>query len=203
MPRCPECGLGYVPEVPEDAKYHRIYHDKKVNGIRYRRAKSEKVIWEEGGLRITVANFFSPMPQRIRAQEVGLLAWDDTEFSFGRYHSREDLDARNIHNFLLYRKNRVIGLLIAERRSYIDRFTWEEYDKAGGQKLTERSPIWSIGYVWILKKHIRKGLARKLVFEAVSSLGTDMQSIGWYVPFTESGRPLVKSLCPDYFWVAM
>ena len=60
MSRCPECGLCYVPEVLENAKYHKVYHDKKVNGIRYRRAKSEKVIWEEGHLRITVANFFSP-----------------------------------------------------------------------------------------------------------------------------------------------
>jgi hypothetical protein len=128
MTQCPECGFCYVPEYPEDASYHRIYHDKKVNGIRYHRAKSEKVIWEEADLLITVANFFSPMSQKFRAQEVGLLAWEDTDYSFGRYCSKEELDERNIHNFLLYRKNRVIGLLIAERRSYIDRFTWEEYE---------------------------------------------------------------------------
>jgi len=138
MIRCAECGLGYVPEVLEDAKYHRIYHDKKVNGIRYRRAKSEALIWEEGDFRITVANFFSATCQSVRAQQVGLLAWEDTKFCFGRYHSNEPLDDRNIHNFLLYCKNRVVGLVIAERRSFIEKFTWESWANAGGRQLLDR-----------------------------------------------------------------
>ena len=74
MTRCPECGLGYVPEVPEDAKSHKNYHDKKVNGFPYRRVKSDEIIWEEGDFRITVINYFSPRSQRVRAQEVGLIA---------------------------------------------------------------------------------------------------------------------------------
>ena len=81
--------------------------------------------------------------KKIRAQEVGLLAWDDTEFSFGRYHSREDLDERNIHNLLLYHKNRVVGLVITERRSYIEKFTWDEWANVAGGELSERSPMWS------------------------------------------------------------
>ena len=202
MTICPECGLGYVPEVPDNAEYHKKYHDRKVSGFPYRRAKSDEIIWEDGDFRITVINYFSPKSQRVRAQEVGLIAWDDTEFSFGRYHSEEQLDERNIHNFLLYRKNRVIGLLIAERRSYIYKFTWEEYEKAGGQELPQRPPIWSVGYVWILKKFRRKGLSKRLVTEAVFFLKTDPQHIGWYTPFTGMGEVLAKSLCSDYFYVA-
>jgi hypothetical protein len=70
--RCPDCRMGYVPEVPEDFQEHKKYHDKIVNGVPSRRLKNDWVVWEEGYYRITVViHATSSISQRERAQEAG------------------------------------------------------------------------------------------------------------------------------------
>jgi GNAT superfamily N-acetyltransferase len=199
---CPECGMSYVPDIPEDVKVHQKYHDKIVNGVYARKRKSDKIIWEEGNYRITVVNYYSPFAQRKRAEEAGLVAHKDTPFDFAPYHSEERLDERNVHIFLLYRKNRIIGLLIVERRDYVQRFTWEEYENAGGKELPKGEPIWSIGLAWVHRRHRKRGLGSRLVQIAASFFDIEIQSIGWYTPFEDYGEKLVKSLCPESFYVA-
>jgi hypothetical protein len=115
--------MAYVPESYEDAKTHRKYHDKIVNGVYAPKIKSDKILWSEGDYRITVVNYFSPPAQKRRAEEAGLAAHKDTHFEFAPYHSIEPLDERNVHLFLLGRINRIIGLLIVERRDHVQRFT--------------------------------------------------------------------------------
>ena len=200
--RCSECGMGYIPENPEDKKFHKKYHDKVVNGLYAPRIKSDKIAWEKGDYRITVVNYFSSHAQKKRAEKVGRLAHKDTPFDFIPYHSKEPLDERNVHIFLLYRKNRAIGLLILERRNYVQKFTWREYENAEGRELLQAEPIWSIGLVWIHRKHRKRGLGSQLVQVAASYFDIDVQSIGWYTPFTDDGEKFVKSLCPQFFFVA-
>ena len=200
--RCPECGMGYIPNNSEDKKAHKKYHDKVVNGLYAPRIKSDKIVWEKGDYRITIINYFSPHAQKKRAEKVGLLAHRDTPFDFASYHSEEPLDERNVHVFLLYRKNRIIGLLTVERRNYVQKFTWKEYKNAGGQELSKAEPIWSIGLVWIHRKYRKRGLGSQLVQIAASYFDIDVQSIGWDTPFTDDGERFVRSLCPNSFFVA-
>lgn len=200
--RCSKCGMEFVPDCPEDAKAHRKYHDKIVNGFYARKIKSDKIVWEKGDYRITVVHYFSPLAQKKRAEEAGLLAHKDTPFDFAPYHSKERLDERNVHIFLLYRKNRIIGLLIGERRSYVQRFTWEEYENAGGKELSKGKPIWSIGLAWVHREHRKKRLGSQLARVAASYFNIKIQSIGWYTPFVGNGEKLAKSLCPKSFYVA-
>ncbi len=103
--KCPKCGMMYIPENPEDMSAHRTFHDKVMNGIFSRKIKSDKIIWEKTNYRITVVNYFSSIVQKKRAQKAGLLAHGDTPFDFAPYHSSEALDKRNVHLFLLSRKN--------------------------------------------------------------------------------------------------
>jgi len=121
--KCPICGMMYVPEYSKDVRAHRIYHDKVVNGVYARKIKSDKIFWEKSDYRITVVNYFSSTVQKRRAEEAGLLEHRDTPFDFAPYHSKEDLDKRNVHLFLLSRKIRIIGLLILEKRTHVQKFT--------------------------------------------------------------------------------
>lgn len=194
--------MGYVPGYPEDEKEHKKYHDKIVNGLYAPKIKSDKTVWEKDGYRITVVNYLSSLAQKRRAEEVGHIANRDTQFDFAPYSHKELLDERNVHLFLLYRKNRIVGLLIVERRDFVQRFTWQEYANAGGKELPKANPIWSIGFVWVHRKYRRAGLGLNLVQAAASYFDIEVTSVGWYTPFTDDGRKLARSLCTESFFVA-
>lgn len=200
--RCPDCGMGYVPEVPEDMKSHKKYHDKVVHGIPTKPAKSDRVIWREGTYRIAVVDYTSPDYQRKRAQEAAFIANRETHYSPAPYHASESMYEFNTHVFLLYYQNRIIGLLIMDRRSQIWKCTWEEFEKGTAQDLCGHPPMWSISFIWIHNRHKRHGLAKRLVAEALSFLKTNVNSIGWNSPFTELGKIFVKRICPDYIYIA-
>lgn len=194
--------MNYVPDLPEDEKTHKAYHDKIVNGLYAPLTKSDKVVWDKDDYRITVVNYRSPLVQKKRAEKVGRGANKDTPFDFSPYHSSEYLDERNVHIFLLYGGNRAIGFLKVELMDCVRRFTWEEYKNATDRELSEGKPIWSIGLVWIHCKHRGRGLGSQLVQVAASYLDVETQSIGWQTPFTDDGKMLVKSICPESFFIA-
>jgi GNAT superfamily N-acetyltransferase len=200
---CPKCGMGYDPDFSDDAKAHRKYHNRIVNGVYARKIKSDEILYEKGDYRITIVNYFSPFAQRSRAEKAGLVAHKDTPFDFAPYNSEERLDERNVHIFLLYRKNRIIGFLLTEKREHVLRLTWEEYENAGGRKVPKVEHIWSIGLVWVHRKYRKKELGSQLVKVAVSYFSIKLKAIGWYVPFTDDGEKLARSLCLKSFYVAM
>ena len=114
--------MGYAPGSPDDEKEHRKYHDRVTNGLQAPQIKSDRVVWQKDDSRITVVNYFSPFAQKKRAEAVGIIAHKDTPFEFLPYHHKELLDKRNVHLFLFYKKNRIIGLLLIERREFVKRF---------------------------------------------------------------------------------
>tara|TARA_B100000315_G_scaffold214301_1_gene212769 strand:+ start:2678 stop:3265 length:588 start_codon:yes stop_codon:yes gene_type:complete len=194
--------MHYEPDYPENVKEHKIYHDKIVNGIYARRIKSDKIAWENSDYRITVVNYYSPSTQKKRADKAGRAAHEDTPFDFAPYDWNEPLDERNVHIFLLYKKNRIVGFLIVEKRCYTQKYTWEDYKKVAGNELQKRKPIWSIGLVWVHRKHRKRGMGKQLVKVIASFFKIKIQSIGWYSPFTDDGKNLVKSLRPEFFYIA-
>ena len=201
--KCPKCGLGYEPDYPDNVKAHRRYHDRIVNGVYARKIKSDKIIHDENECRITVVNYLSPIAQKVRAEKTGIVALRDTPFDFAPYHSCEQLDERNVHIFLYNKKNRIVGFLLVERKKHVLKLTWEEYRKAGGKEIPEAEPIWSIGLVWVHKKCRQLGLGTQLVKASSNYLDIELKTIGWYIPFTDEGEKLAKSLCPESFIIGM
>lgn len=199
---CHKCGFRYVPDLPENVKAHKESHDKIVNGLYAPEIKSDKIVWEKGDYLITVVDYLSPHAQKKRAEKAGVVAHRDMPFDASLYNSNESLDERNIHIFLQYRKNRIIGYLIVERRYYIQGYTWEEYENAGGKELQKENHLWSIGLVWVHSKHRIGGKGAKLIKVAASYFDIEVQSLAWYTPFTDDGKKLAKSLCPKSFIVA-
>ena len=200
---CPECNMAYAEELPEDRREHRKYHDTVVNGTPSRKLKSDRVVWEAGCTRLLVVRHrVASLNEKRRAERVAQLARLDTSFDFAAYHAGDSDDGRDPHVFLLEVNQRLVGILVAERREYVQRFTWCEYDQPTGGPLPKSDPIWSICMVWIHRKHRRQGFAVSLVTQAIEFLGSSLTAVGWYTPFTDSGRALAQRMCPESLLVA-
>ena len=195
--KCELCGMSYVSEIPDNVRQHKKYHDKVINGLRARPLKTDRVIWSHDDMRITVVNQPSPLAQRRRAEEVARLARRDTPYG------AEDLfNGKDAHAFLLHKRNRAIGFLSIEKREHVWKTSWADVDTGKEPKQIAGHPaIWTICMVWILNRHRGSHLGQTMVNEAVGYLGCDFESVGWYTPFTESGKKLVRKCCPEMFYI--
>ncbi|NGZ96947.1 MAG: hypothetical protein CV089_12640 [Nitrospira sp. WS110] len=207
MTRCAKCRLGYSPEVPADRRLHRKIHDEAVFGVPGTIRRMDKVIWSDAFRKITVVRHrTASLAERNRAERVAQWARQDTDFDFAAYHARDSDDGRDAHVSLLHEADRIVGFLVMERRDFTRKLTWSEWDdptaKGPYSEMTRGAEMWSIGMIWVHVKHRRQGLATLLISQAMKSLGTEMEEVGWYTPFTESSQALARKLCPTDFFVA-
>ncbi len=192
--------MSYVPENPEDVQEHKEFHDKVINGLPVLPLESDRIIWPQNNMRIVVINKSCPLEQRRYAEEVAIFARMDTPYGAENLFGERELDT---HVFLLHRQKRVIGLLLMEKRDHIWKTSWADRD-AGKEpyELLDHPPIWSICFVWILKRHRGSRLSQTMINEALTYLGQSFETIGWYTPFTPSGEALVRKCCPKVFYIA-
>ena len=128
--------MAYVKGIAENEKEHRIYHDRIVNGVPARPLKTDVILWAEHKDRIEVVNAYSSDAQRKRAALTAQTANREMHYDFGIYSQHEPPDERNIHLFLYSAQNRVVGLLILEKRKVIWRCSWETFERG---EVEERS----------------------------------------------------------------
>jgi len=188
----------YVPEIPENVREHTKYHDKIVNGLRACPVKSDCVIWSQADMRITVVNRLSPLAQRRRAEEVASLARRDTH-----YLPSSLFNGNNTHAFVLYKRNRSIGFLAIEKREHVWETCWADFQTARKPKEIFGHPaIWTIFIVWILKRYRGSHLGQTMIRKSLPYLGCDLETVGWYTPFTNSGEALIRRCCSETFYIA-
>lgn len=200
MTTCPKCGMGYIQGLPEDEKRHKPYHDRIVNGVPARPLKTDQVIWQASDQRITVVTAHSPISQRKRAEAVASAA--NVEYDCGIYHAAETPDERDAHLFLYHTRNRIIGVVILEKQKTVWRCRWRGDNKPECEELLGHDPMWSVVFIWVHAKNRNHGGASHLLTEGLKYLGQSQQTVGWYTPFTDSGRAFAKSICPDEFYIA-
>jgi ribosomal protein S18 acetylase RimI-like enzyme len=197
---CRLCGMSYVPEIPDNVRDHQEYHDKVVNGLPAHPSESGRVIWSQDDMRIIIVDGLSPLEQRHLAEEVAILARKDTPYGAEVLFGECELDT---HVFLLHRQNRIIGLLIVEKRDHVWQTSWADLDAGKEPKeLLTHPPMWSICFIWIIQHHRGSHLGQTMINEAVAYLGGNFKTIGWYSPFTDSGKALVCRCCPEIFYIA-
>ena len=196
---CDDCGMSYVPELQDNVLQHKKYHDKIVNGLRTSSLKSDNVIFSQNDKRVTVISQISPRVQRKRAEEVARYARKDTPYGAEQLFDYE----MEVRVFLLHKEDRIIGLLLMDKRYHVWLANWVDLDAGKEPKeISQHPPIWTVCFVWILKKHRRLHLAKVLLNEALTYLGCHLEKIGWYTPFTDSGHLFVHSCCPEAFYIA-
>jgi GNAT superfamily N-acetyltransferase len=194
MERCPICGLGYVPGYLPDAARHRREHDEFVHGVSAKPLRDECIIFQDSTLRITVVSPFSSLIQRRRVERIARRANRETQYDFGLYGATEagnrELDT---HALVGHRNDRAIALLFIQRGTRVwvakwasngdfDEPTWIESD----------GPRWTIGFVWVLGRYRRQGLAQQMITEAAKFARLPVNALGWYTPFTDAGKALAR-----------
>ena len=195
---CKLCGMGYIPENPDDVHEHEIYHDKIVNGLYSISSKKESTIWLHDDLKITVVNNTSSEECRKKAEEVGILARRDTPYGaevlFGEFEA---------YVFLLHKQNRIIGFLNIDKRDSYAQMSWTDFEIPRDINLHEISSIWCVCMIWILLKYRRLSYANLVLEKALNYLQSNLNDVAWYVPpITDLGKAFMRNFYPDIFYVA-
>ncbi len=201
--KCPVCELSYVPEYPPDAARHKREHDEFVNGVAARPMKDDLILVDDSTLYITLVAPTSSLNQRRRVERVARRANWETHYDFGIYGATESCNLEfNTHALVGSRMGRAVSLMLIERREHVWSAKWEPEGGIGDViEIGNSEPRWTVAFVWTLAKCRRQGLARKMITEASKFTGVPESELGWYTPFTDSGRALAKRVCPDRFLI--
>ncbi len=195
--KCPDCEMLYVPELAEERRTHREFHNELYLGLRARPLKNEMVVWSDGACRIIVVNFNSPQAQKRRANRAGSVSNRDSHYDFPPYVSKDLPDHENIHFFLLYERNRIIGIVVLIEVPHLVECTWEEYERGTVHEVADHPVGWAVGRIWVCRDQRRKGFARRLLIEASGYFRLKPQNLAWNHPFSENGTALAKSVCSE------
>ncbi len=196
---CKICGMGYIPEIPDNVHDHNIYHDKIVNGLTSIQSDDEIVICSKDDLIISVVSNTSAKKLKKNAEEAGIYARKDTD-----YEAQVLFGELETHVFLLHKENRIIGYMPTDKRDHVWQVSWEDYE-ANNIKRDQYDirPIWCICMIWILSKHRRSRYAKLILEKALEYLKCSLNDIAWYVPeVTETGKAFMQSCCPEWFNIA-
>ncbi len=199
--KCELCRMSYVQENPDDVREHEEYHDKVVNGLPVvsAEAESDSVIYLSDSMKIVVVKKSSSAKQQGQAEEVFRLARRDTEYDAEVVFGEDELCT---HVFLLQRQERNIGLLMVEKRDNVSIISWSDINLGKKpERLPSHPPMWSICFIWILKSCRDCDLGKSMIGAALSYLRVDLENIGWYPTFSETGERLVQRCCPDSFYI--
>lgn len=198
--KCDECGMEFCPSIPSNAQKHRRWHDEFVKGIRAKQSKTEKILWREGDVRITLVTPTSQLWQRKRAEKVGRRANCETRYDFGVYSA---YDPSGSYVLLAHLLERVVGILILTKAEDVWWTTWEDLAaRRQPTKVPVKDERWTARFIWLLSKLRGRGIATRLVHIAANYVGCGIQDLCYYAPpFTESGEKLLRSLCPQGFHI--
>jgi GNAT superfamily N-acetyltransferase len=196
---CDICGLDYAEDFPPDQAYHRAFHDPIAHGVYGRPLRSDQLVWSDGDLRITVVDVYSPKPQQQRAAKTAGVAHRDARFDGASYGAGEGPDEYDVHVFLLYSRNRIIGMGVFRYHHIGAHMTWHasRHERIPREEGTSR--VWTVDMIWVHTRYRGRGYAHRLIEQATIFFGITTEALGWSLPFTSAGERLARSIYPESF----
>lgn len=180
--RCKACGASYcLDEVKEVAK-HKKCVEKLHKGFVSGRIPSDILIWEEPRFWITVVVHNDTVSvQRKRVERISKLGNGSiNDFTYWYPESNKWDRKLNLHSFLLYTKNRLIGVItFAQRREISDEF---------------ENLIWVVEFLWVAKNHRREGYAKSLLSQSIHYLNVKMDDLQWSPMLSSEGKLFANSV---------
>ena len=196
-PKC-ECGATYVIGDPENEAWHNQFHEEYSLGPDVSEVQSLRSIASKESLRLVVVDNTVEESIRKAVAQVAVVAQRCMpDYKFGYYGVASDSEQR-LYAFV--DKTRIVGIVTTSLEKYLWRFAWTP--ESGFQPSeTNRAPFSGpkVTRIWIAASYRRRGLAKWLIQEVGKHLKCDVQSLGWEMPLTESGKSLVKSVCAEEF----
>jgi len=183
------------------------------------------------GMRVTLVRPNASRNQQLRAEAVARRANKEMHYDCYVYEAGESCIAEyDMHVFLAHRDDRAVAMLLLEKREHVWRAHWKKgkdwtrrcandggcdndarifdeecddyewIDVASEEPETGRK-LWTVGFVWVLPRLRGQGVAKALTQEAAAFAKTPVEKLGWYTPFSATGRRLAHHFCPKEFWI--
>jgi ribosomal protein S18 acetylase RimI-like enzyme len=160
---------------------------------------------DSGDLRVTLVRPSASLYQRNRVYALARCANREMHYDFVPY---DPWDPGNrelaVHAFVGRIGVRGIALLLAARRCHVWVAAWSETQPPAiidPRPIDARAGRWTIEFVWVLPALRGRGIARTLIREASRFTGVPVVDLAWYTPFSDAGRDVVHSLCPERFYI--
>ncbi len=159
---------------PPDAR-HR---DEAVNGVKYKPLVAESIIHDGRDFRATQVTRRSSQSQRLRAREVALLARQDLPYdgwSYDPFHRERDVSVFLGHVF-----DRIIGLLVLEKKSRFWYGSWEDLPAfRQGDYFFRGKERWVLEGIWIQPTYRRQKYATRLLHVVAEYLDVPVSKLAW------------------------
>ena len=193
-----ECGTSYVAGDPEEEERHCINHEIYLNGPRLSILSTEKEVGKVKSYIVVRVLDDSMKSVRSAAVELARAAnFSTPDYAIG-------YDGSKGHGLIVYALicgERAIGYLLIKRTQCYCSLRWSGREKArliSNKAKTDERVL--VARIWIAKNYQRKGLARRFI-EVMSKIeNQNVSDMVYQLPFTDTGRCLVKALAPDEWY---
>ena len=194
--RCDICDLIYASDLPADRHAHSRRHDEHINGVPWKETDRENIIEENSELRLVLIDITAPKFLRIRTTKLGRRANRETRYDFGVYFE----DEPSIAAIIGIVEQRAVSILVTQSMDWIARWSWKKKDsREQPVKVSDAQPRGGCGFLWVLPKHRRTGMARKMADVAIALSPYVKADFPWQPPFSDSGERFLRGYYPDAF----
>ena len=198
MVKC-ECGLNYVPGVPEDEKRHDKEHYEYLHGPYLPDLHAFAAIDSVREYPLVMVDATVQPSVRRRLSMVAYVAQRETPgYPAGYDGTISDGDERL---FLATDGGHAIAMVLTALDEGYWLFSWTP---GGTLELLDANPNLAprqkIGRVWVAKAYRRCGVGSLMVRAVVAFLGYELPDIGWELPLTKDGTGILQRLVPSKWW---
>jgi GNAT superfamily N-acetyltransferase len=174
-----------------------------MHGVAAKPLRSDCVVYADDAVRITLVGPDAPLVQRRRVEKIAGRANWEMRYGFGIYGAAEKGNTElEIHAFVGCRNERAVALVIFERRSHVWVARWDENaEPCDPTKVENAGPKWTVGFIWVLARYRRQGIALRLLEQASRYTRVPVSDLGWYPPLSSGGKALARRICPLQFFI--
>jgi hypothetical protein len=176
---------------------HARVHRPFVDGLRLPSRPEVPAVWASGSRSVRVVTTASPKRHRMIPQDLSEMASGEVQLMGVMWHADEDPEDRDPHFYIGAEGNRAVSYVMLERRFRVASCSWQEYDARIWHPLPDDHGVWSVSMAWVSYNNRQMGWARRTLEAGLVHLAVRRDRLAWHEPFTDEGRLLAQSMCPD------
>lgn len=196
--KCPECGLGYLPNIPSEVEFHDAFHDEHVYGPPTTLSDGMHFVTPE-----------SPPEMRKAAGDVARVARRDTPYDFPPYCAEEQPSDSKPVITMEVRGGRAIAIIVTREKDIECRVSLDDFElnsmthswrPTKGEKVAPHRRR-AIEFIWVLQKQRGTGVADRLLRDLQGHLGEPLRELAHALPFTEAAMKFWRKRGVNEFYI--
>ena len=194
-----ECGLTYMPGIPEDDERHAREHAEYLSGPALLEINQVNEVASVGQLSVHLLDGSYPLPLRRRLAYVAMVAHRCMSSYPTGYDGTVTEDDQRL--YLVADRDNVVAMALTSLDERFWKLAWGPKDSF---VLVDKSASLRRGHkiarLWTAASYRGKGIARSLALEVARLLPCELSMLGWELPFTAAGARMVQHFLPHSFW---